>query len=181
MVHQDLELRNIFSDIKGYLLLTDLGDTTLFPEEVWKLLKYQNCIRVVGSTSANKQSSRSHCLLRVRAKGENLIEGKKTMSHLWLVGLAGSERVGKIEVEGERLKESPSINKTLSALGEAISALASKTSHIPYRNSKLTHMLKCPLGGDCKMFCSLNFAARVQQIKNHLRRPLLSVRFGFSS
>lgn len=66
-------------------------------------------------------------------KGENLINGQKTKSHLWLVDLAGSERVGKIEVDGERLKESQFINKSLSALGDVISALASKSSHIPYR------------------------------------------------
>ncbi|CAN1843182.1 Kinesin-like protein KIN-14S [Linum perenne] len=151
-------------------------------EEVWKLLQSGNCIRSVGSTSANEQSSRSHCLLRVTVKGESLIDGQKTRSHLWLVDLAGSERVGKIEVEGERLKESQFINKSLSALGDVISALASKTSHIPYRNSKLTHMLQSSLGGDCKtlMFvqispsssdlgetlCSLNFATRVRGIEN---------------
>jgi len=73
-------------------------------------------------------------LLRVTVKGENLIDGKKTRSHLWMVVLAGSERVGKIDVEGERLKESQFINKSLSALGDVISALASKTGHIPYRS-----------------------------------------------
>lgn len=72
-------------------------------------------------------------LLRVTVKGESLVDGQKTRSHLWLVDLAGSERVGKIEVEGERLKESQYINKSLSALGDVISALASKTGHIPYR------------------------------------------------
>lgn len=91
--------------------------------EVWELLKSGSQVRSVGSTNANELSSRSHCLLRVTVTG----------SHLWLVDLAGSERVGKIEVEGERLKESQFINKSLSALGDVISALASKTSHIPYR------------------------------------------------
>ncbi|CAI0551273.1 unnamed protein product [Linum tenue] len=150
-------------------------------EEVWKILQSGNCIRSVGSTSANEQSSRSHCLLRVTVKGESLIDGQKTKSHLWLVDLAGSERVGKIEVEGERLKESQFINKSLSALGDVISALASKSSHIPYRNSKLTHMLQNSLGEDCKtlMFvqispssadlgetlCSLNFATRVRGVE----------------
>ncbi|KAA8545105.1 hypothetical protein F0562_019889 [Nyssa sinensis] len=150
-------------------------------EEVWELLKSGSRVRSVGSTNANELSSRSHCLLRVTVKGENLINGQRTKSHLWLVDLAGSERVGKIEVEGERLKESQFINKSLSALGDVISALASKTSHVPYRNSKLTHMLQSSLGGDCKtlMFvqispnaedlgetlCSLNFASRVRGIE----------------
>uniref|UniRef100_A0A3N7EVR9 Kinesin-like protein n=1 Tax=Populus trichocarpa TaxID=3694 RepID=A0A3N7EVR9_POPTR len=151
-------------------------------EDVWDLLKSGSRARSVGSTSANELSSRSHCLLRVTVKGENLIDGQKTRSHLWMVDLAGSERVGKIDVEGERLKESQFINKSLSALGDVISALASKTGHIPYRNSKLTHMLQSSLGGDCKtlMFvqispsatdlgetlCSLNFASRVRGIES---------------
>lgn len=90
--------------------------------------------------------------------------------------------MGKTEAEGERLKESQFINKSLSALGDVISALASKASHIPYRNSKLTHILQSSLGGDCKtlMFvqvspssadlgetmCSLNFATRVRGIES---------------
>lgn len=67
-------------------------------------------------------------------KGENLVNGQRTKSNLWLVDLAGSERVGRIEVEGERLKESQFINKSLSALGDVISALATKTAHVPYRS-----------------------------------------------
>ncbi|KAL0005919.1 hypothetical protein SO802_013480 [Lithocarpus litseifolius] len=151
-------------------------------EDVWELMKTGSRARSVGSTNANELSSRSHCLLRVTVKGENLINGQKIRSHLWLVDLAGSERVGRIEVEGERLKESQFINKSLSALGDVIYALASKTAHIPYRNSKLTHMLQSSLGGDCKtlMFvqispnsadlgetlCSLNFASRVRGIES---------------
>ncbi|KAK9016978.1 hypothetical protein V6N11_079469 [Hibiscus sabdariffa] len=151
-------------------------------EEVWELLKSGSQLRTVGATNANELSSRSHCLLRVTVRGTNLINGQKTRSHLWLVDLAGSERVGKIEAEGERLKESQFINKSLSALGDVISALASKSGHIPYRNSKLTHMLQSSLGGDCKtvMFvqispsnadlgetlCSLNFASRVRGIES---------------
>ncbi|KAL9691694.1 hypothetical protein QQ045_012120 [Rhodiola kirilowii] len=150
-------------------------------DEVWELLKTGSRARSVGSTNANELSSRSHCLLRVTIKGENLVNGQRTKSHLWLVDLAGSERVGKIEVEGERLKESQFINKSLSALGDVISALASKTPHVPYRNSKLTHLLQSSLGGHCKtlMFvqvsptatdlgetlCSLNFASRVRGIE----------------
>ncbi|KAK4427663.1 Kinesin-like protein KIN-14S [Sesamum alatum] len=151
-------------------------------EEVWSLLALGSRVRSVGSTNANELSSRSHCLLRVTVMGENLVSEQRTRSQLWLVDLAGSERVGRIEVEGDRLKESQFINKSLSALGDVISALASKTSHVPYRNSKLTHMLQSSLGGDCKtlMFvqispnaadlgetlCSLNFASRVRGVEH---------------
>lgn len=75
--------------------------------------------------------------------GENLINGQRTKSHLWLVDLAGSERVGKTEAEGERLKESQFINKSLSALGDVISALASKSSHIPYRQFSFPLLNTC--------------------------------------
>jgi len=59
----------------------------------------------------------------VNFKGENLINGQRTRSHLWLVDFAGSERIGRIEVEGERLKESQFMNQSLSALGDVISAV----------------------------------------------------------
>lgn len=68
----------------------------------------------------------------VRAK--NLMNGECTKSKLWLVDLAGSERLAKTDVQGERLKEAQNINRSLSALGDVISALANKSSHIPYRS-----------------------------------------------
>ncbi|KAJ0976077.1 hypothetical protein J5N97_018042 [Dioscorea zingiberensis] len=151
-------------------------------DEVWDMLKAGGRNRSVGSTNANELSSRSHCLVRVIIKSKNMLDGHLCRSNMWLVDLAGSERVGKIEVEGERLKESQFINKSLSALGDVISALASRNPHIPYRNSKLTHLLQSSLGRDCKtlMFvqispstadlgetlCSLNFASRVRGIEH---------------
>uniref|UniRef100_A0A1J3HCP3 Kinesin-4 n=2 Tax=Noccaea caerulescens TaxID=107243 RepID=A0A1J3HCP3_NOCCA len=150
-------------------------------EEAWDVLKTGSNARAVGKTTANEHSSRSHCIHCVMVKGENLLNGECTKSKLWLVDLAGSERVAKTEVQGERLKETQNINKSLSALGDVIFALANKSSHIPFRNSKLTHLLQDSLGGDSKtlMFvqispnekdqsetlCSLNFASRVRGIE----------------
>lgn len=149
--------------------------------EVWEVLQTGSNARAVGSTNANEHSSRSHCIHCVMVKGENLLNGECTRSKLWLVDLAGSERVTKTEVQGERLKETQNINRSLSALGDVISALATKSPHIPFRNSKLTHLLQDSLGGDSKtlMFvqispnendlgetlCSLNFASRVRGIE----------------
>lgn len=76
-------------------------------------------------------------MLCVMVKGENLLTGESTRSKLWLVDLAGSERVAKTDVQGERLKEAQNINKSLSALGDVIHALATKSSHVPYRYSQI--------------------------------------------
>jgi kinesin family protein C2/C3 len=75
-------------------------------------------------------------------KGENLVNGESTKSKLWLIDLAGSERVAKTDAQGERLKEAQNINKSLSALGDVISALATKTSHIPFRYLNFTSLFE---------------------------------------
>ncbi|XP_022985170.1 kinesin-like protein KIN-14Q [Cucurbita maxima] len=149
--------------------------------EVWEVLQTGSNARAVGSTNCNEHSSRSHCIHCVMVKGENLLSGECTSSKLWLVDLAGSERIAKVEVQGERLKETQNINRSLSALGDVIAALGTKSPHVPFRNSKLTHLLQDSLGGDSKtlMFvqispnendlnetlCSLNFASRVKGIE----------------
>ncbi|OMO72976.1 hypothetical protein COLO4_27381 [Corchorus olitorius] len=149
--------------------------------EVWNVLQIGSNSRTVGSNNVNEHSSRSHCMLCIMVKSKNLMTGECTKSKLWLVDLAGSERLAKTDAQGERLKEAQFINKSLSALGDVIYALATKSSHIPYRNSKLTHLLQDSLGGDSKtlMFVqispseqdvsetlsSLNFATRVRGVE----------------
>jgi kinesin family member C2/C3 len=82
----------------------------------------------------------------VHVRGLDLKNGSTSRGCLHLIDLAGSERVERSEATGDRLKEAQHINKSLSALGDVIFALAQKNSHVPYRNSKLTQVLQSSLG-----------------------------------
>ncbi|XP_075663168.1 kinesin-like protein KIN-14C [Castanea sativa] len=114
--------------------------------------------RAVGATALNERSSRSHSVVTINVRGKDLKTGAALLGNLHLVDLAGSERVDRSEVTGDRLKEAQHINKSLSALGDVIFALAQKSTHVPYRNSKLTQVLQSSLGGQAKtlMFVQLN-------------------------
>ncbi|GMI75469.1 hypothetical protein like AT1G73860 [Hibiscus trionum] len=114
--------------------------------------------RAVSATALNSRSSRSHSIVTVHVRGKDLKTGTVLYGNLHLVDLAGSERVDRSEVTGDRLKEAQHINKSLSSLGDVIFALAQKSPHVPYRNSKLTQVLQSSLGGKAKtlMLVQLN-------------------------
>jgi kinesin family member C2/C3 len=112
--------------------------------------------RSVAATAMNSSSSRSHLVLTINVRGSNKLSGERTRGRLMLVDLAGSERVSRSEAQGQRLVEAAAINKSLSALGQVFMAIAQNALHIPYRNSKLTHLLQDALGGDSKTCVFVN-------------------------
>ncbi|XP_052772125.1 kinesin-like protein KIF15 isoform X2 [Mya arenaria] len=157
--------------------------------EAYEVLQSSWQNRKVASTSMNRESSRSHAVfcLQIESKERNgSVENIKT-SQLNLVDLAGSERQKDTQARGLRLKEAGSINKSLSNLGNVIMALVrvsvdNKKRYIPYRDSKLTFLLRDSLGGNSKTsliacvhpgakcfgetLSTLQFAKRAKMIKN---------------
>ena len=106
--------------------------------------------RSTGATAMNARSSRSHSVVIVRVGAVSRETRARTRGALYLVDLAGSERVARSEASGDRLKEARHINKSLSALGDVVAALQEKRAHVPYRNSKLTTLLRGALGPNGK-------------------------------
>ncbi|CDQ85595.1 unnamed protein product [Oncorhynchus mykiss] len=133
--------------------------------------------RSVGFTNMNERSSRSHAIFMITvecsekgADGEDHIRVGK----LNMVDLAGSERQSKTGAKGERLKEATKINLSLSALGNVISALVDgKSTHIPYRDSKLTRLLQDSLGGNAKTV----MVATLGPASKHYEESLTTLRY----
>uniref|UniRef100_A0A8C1QK40 Kinesin-like protein n=1 Tax=Cyprinus carpio TaxID=7962 RepID=A0A8C1QK40_CYPCA len=153
------------------------------PEDVMDVIDEGKSNRHVAVTNMNEHSSRSHSIFLINIKQENVETEKKLSGKLYLVDLAGSEKVSKTGAEGSVLDEAKNINKSLSALGNVISALAEGTkTHVPYRDSKMTRILQDSLGGNCRttivICCSpsvyneaetkstLMFGQRAKTIKN---------------
>ncbi|XP_072905391.1 kinesin-like protein KIF9 isoform X1 [Hemitrygon akajei] len=127
--------------------------------------------RIIASHSMNKSSSRSHCIftIYVETRWKEASEVKYLTSKLNMVDLAGSERLGKTGSEGQVMREAMYINKSLSFLEQAIIALTdSKREHIPFRQSKLTHVLKDSIGGTCNTILVANIYGEAAQIEETL-------------
>ncbi|CAE6450367.1 unnamed protein product [Rhizoctonia solani] len=166
-------------------------------EEVKQLVLDGNTRRTQSPTHANQTSSRSHAVLQI-----NVTQSPRTASTtecqtsatLSIIDLAGSERASATRNMGERMLEGANINKSLLALGNCINALCAtggRTRHVPYRNSKLTRLLKFSLGGNCRtvmIVCvaptsthyedtqnTLKYANRAKEIKTKVSRNFLNV------
>lgn len=164
---------------------TDVPGLTRLPiadaRDVDQLLAAAAKRRAVAATSMNAQSSRSHSVFTLHVRGEHAGKAIAVTGALNLVDLAGSERLDRSKAEGDRKKETAAINKSLSCLADVFTALAKKASHVPFRNSKLTHLLQPCFRGDGKTLmlvnlsptmasafesgCSVRFAAQVSQVE----------------
>ncbi|EGB07253.1 hypothetical protein AURANDRAFT_27999, partial [Aureococcus anophagefferens] len=157
--------------------LTSLDVESL--DEVQRLTERGGANRSVGGHDLNARSSRSHLIVALDVS--TTVDGAERRARLNLVDLAGSERLSRTGATGDRLKEAQNINKSLSALGDVIAALAKKNAaHVPYRNSKLTFLLQDSLSRHAKVLmfvnispaesnasetiCSLAFASRCRDV-----------------
>lgn len=165
-------------------------------QEVMDMIVQGNEFRTVSPTAANATSSRSHAVLQINVaqKDRNAaVNEPHTMATLSIIDLAGSERASATKNRGERLLEGANINKSLLSLGSCINALCDprKKNHVPYRNSKLTRLLKFSLGGNCKtvmVVCvspssehfdetqnTLRYANRAKNIQTKITRNVFNV------
>lgn len=165
-------------------------------EDVMDVIMKGNYNRTVSPTEANLTSSRSHAVIQVYVTQTPSISDlyeKNTRSVLSIIDLAGSERASATKNKGARLHEGANINKSLLALGNCINALcdSKRITHVPYRDSKLTRLLKFSLGGNCKtvmIVCvspssrhydetlnALKFANRAKEIKTKVVRNRMTV------
>lgn len=125
-------------------------------QEILKVMQEGNKNRTIGATDMNEHSSRSHAIFTVTVEIKSSTE-RIRVGKLNLVDLAGSERQSKSGATGQRLKEAGKINLSLSTLGNVIHALIEEnSSHIPYRDSKLTRLLQDSLGGNSKTLMIAN-------------------------
>lgn len=120
-------------------------------DEMMHVMNKGNKNRTTGRTNMNEHSSRSHAIFMIKIEMCETGESSTVkVGRLNLIDLAGSERQSKSGATAERLKEASKINRALSSLGNVISALAEKSPHVPYRDSKLTRLLQDSLGGNSK-------------------------------
>ncbi|XP_029894780.1 kinesin-like protein KIF18A [Aquila chrysaetos chrysaetos] len=166
-------------------------------EEILQMLDYGNKNRTQHPTDVNASSSRSHAVFQIYLRQQDKtasINQNVRIAKMSLIDLAGSERASVTNAKGARFREGANINRSLLALGNVINALAdpkSKKQHIPYRNSKLTRLLKDSLGGNCRTimiaavspssmfyddtYNTLKYANRAKDIKSSLKSNVVSL------
>ncbi len=172
------DLLKIREDASGGVYLEGVVERPVHsPSDLLACLDVASKKRSTGGHAMNARSSRSHLVAIVTVMQKKA--SMTTQGKLYICDLAGSEMVRKTEAAGQRLKEAQAINRSLSALGNVINALttnssSSSSSHIPYRDSKLTRLLQDSLGGNAKT--ALIVTASVSSI--NVSETLSTLRFG---
>ncbi|KAJ3318008.1 Kinesin-like protein kif9 [Boothiomyces sp. JEL0866] len=145
-------------------------------EEALNLLFEGETNRSIAEHQLNRNSSRSHCIFTIHVESRSRVESSEKVltAKLNLVDLAGSERLSKTETKGITLKEAMYINRSLTYLEQVIIALADKKrDHIPFRQSKMTHVLRDALGGNCNTLMIANIWGQ----KEHIEETISTLRF----
>ncbi|XP_020087658.1 kinesin-like protein KIN-5B [Ananas comosus] len=177
---------SLMEDGKGGAVIRGLEEVVVYsPSEIYSLLERGSAKRRTADTLLNKQSSRSHSVFSITIHRKESTVGNEEVvkcGRLNLVDLAGSENISRSGAREWRVREAGEINKSLLTLGRVITALVEHSVHIPYRDSKLTRLLRESLGGKAKTciiatvspsslsleetLSTLDYAYRAKSIKN---------------
>merc|ERR1712115_746949 len=197
----DSELKHeVKVNADGRRYVSDITMTSLEPkdeEAVEAVMSQAAKHRSVAQTDMGAVSSRSHSVFTLHLSARNPKNRQSLRGTLNLVDLAGSERLDRSKVTGDRAKEAMAINKSLSSLTDVFVSIGKKSSHVPFRNSKLTYLLQPSLSGDGKTLmlvnlsptelstqeslCSLRFASQVNKCElGKAKRSLEEVEDGDS-
>ncbi|WVZ56493.1 hypothetical protein U9M48_007012 [Paspalum notatum var. saurae] len=176
----------LMEDGKGGAVIRGLEEIVVYsPGDIYGLLEHGSARRRTAGTALNKQSSRSHAVFSINIHVKETTVGNEEFmrcGRLNLVDLAGSENIDRSGAREGRAREAGEVNKSLLTLGRVITALVEHSVHVPYRDSKLTRLLRESLGGKAKTciiatvspsvhsleetMATLDYASRAKSIRN---------------
>lgn len=170
---KDLDIRMAKNASKNEIYVSNLKEETVTdPNQLRDLMNTAKMNRATASTVGNERSSRSHAVTKLELIGYHEEKQEMSVGSINLVDLAGSES----PKTSTRMTETKNINRSLSELTNVILALLQKQDHIPYRNSKLTHLLMPSLGGNSKTLMFIN----VSPFQDCFQESVKSLRFAAS-
>lgn len=170
---KDMDIKMVSAKSRLEVFVSNLTEVDVTcGAELHKLMDLAKMNRATAATAGNERSSRSHAVTRIQIIGTHAEKGECSLGSINLIDLAGSESP-KTSV---RMDETKKINKSLSELTNVIMALLQKNDHVPYRNSKLTHLLMPCLGGNSKTLMFVN----VSPFQDCFLETVKSLRFAAS-
>lgn len=167
---KEIEIRMASAKNKTEIYVSNIElKTVTSASMLYELMKIASSNRATAATAGNERSSRSHAVTRLEVVGTHASKPESLVGFINLVDLAGSES----PKTSTRMDETKNINKSLSELSNVILALVQKNDHVPYRNSKLTHLLMPSLGGNSKTLMFVN----VSPFQENFGESVKSLRF----